>query len=166
VVLFAKDEPTREALVALFRDGKVEKVYLALVQGWPSPPSGVLDAPIRDLGASAVVARGGAPARTRYSTLRRAGPCALMKIKLETGRHNQIRLHFAHAGFPLVGERKYAIGRQARVRHGRVLLHASTLAFTPPHLHHVLRVTAPLPADFARVLEALEAGAPRDSRGC
>jgi RluA family pseudouridine synthase len=164
VVLFAKDEQTRDELVALFRDGQVEKVYLALVQGWPSPPGGVLDFPIRDLGASAVIAKGGAPARTRYTTVRRVGPCALMKVKLETGRHNQIRLHFSHVGYPLVGERKYSIGRLARVRHGRVLLHASSLAFTPSHLRHVLRITAPLPADFSRVLETLEASAAtRDS---
>ena len=165
VVLFAKDEPTRDGLVAQFREGRVEKTYVALVQGWPSPASGVFDFPIRDLGASAVVARGGAPARTLYSTTRRVGSCALMKIKLETGRHNQIRLHFAHAGWPLVGERKYAIGKQARVHHRRVLLHASTLAFTPPHLHHVLRITAPLPPDFERALEEIAAAAsPRDPR--
>jgi len=83
-----------------------------------------------------------------------------VKVRLETGRHNQIRLHFAHVGHPLVGERKYAIGRLARVRHGRVLLHASSLAFTPAHLRHVLRITAPLPEDFSRTLEEVAAAPP------
>ncbi|MFO0982672.1 MAG: RluA family pseudouridine synthase [Planctomycetota bacterium] len=156
VMVFAKDAPTRDGLIALFRRGAVTKVYLALVQGWPRPATGVLAFPIRDLGAAAAVSAAGEPARTRYATLRRIGPCALLSVEIDTGRHNQIRLHFAHIGHPLVGERKYAIGKAARATHNRVLLHAFKLGFQPPHLSHVLCITAPPPADFDAVTERLQ----------
>lgn len=152
VICFAKDKETAEALVKIFRMRQVKKVYQALVHGWVEPPQGEIDLPIRDMGAEATISHRGDPALTRYSTIGRVGPCTHLRVEIETGRHNQIRLHFAHKGHPLIGERKYARGSAAKIRHNRVLLHSYQLSFQPPHLDHVLRITSPLPADFEKVV--------------
>jgi 23S rRNA-/tRNA-specific pseudouridylate synthase len=66
-----------------------------------------------------------------------------------TGRYNQIRLHFAHAGFPLVGERKYARGKDSPVKIAsrRVALHAWKLAFDHPLTNETVAIEDPLPDD-------------------
>ena len=152
VVLFAKDDEMREALMDLFKRREVRKSYLLLVLGRPRPPRGRIDLPIKDLGASAAIAADGSPAITHYETLETVGPCTLLRAHPETGRHNQIRLHFARIGHPLVGERKFAVGRDAVLRHKRVLLHAESLEFRPPHLEREIRIVAPLPEDFLNAL--------------
>lgn len=162
-VVFARDDEMAQELIGLFRERKVKKTYLALVQGHPRSRSGTLDQPIRDLGATAKIAADGKPAVTHYEVLEKVGPCALVRLRPETGRHNQIRLHMGAIGHPLVGERKFARGRDAVVSHRRVLLHAATLGFHPSHLEHALRIRCPLPADFERVLKEL-GGALSDDR--
>lgn len=157
-VVFARDEEMAEELIDLFRTRRIKKGYLALVQGRPRKKSGVIDEPIKDLGASARIGPDGKPAVTHYEVLETIGACALLRLRPETGRHNQIRLHMAHIGHPLVGERKFARGRDAIVKHRRVLLHAATLSFHPSHLEHALRIRCPLPDDFERVLTDLGTG--------
>jgi RluA family pseudouridine synthase len=152
VIVFAKDAGTAAALVDLFKNRHVKKVYQAIVHGWPEPVQGTIELKIRDKGAEAAISNRGEEAVTHYSTLRRIGPCALLRVEIETGRHNQIRLHFAHKGHPLIGERKYARGSDFIVRHGRVLLHSASIAFQPPHLSHVLKIAAPLAEDFEEAL--------------
>lgn len=161
-VVFARDDETAEELIDLFRRRLVRKTYLALVQGHPRQRTGTHDSPIKDLGASARIDPEGKPAITHYEVLEDVGPCALVRLRPETGRHNQIRLHMAHAGHPLVGERKFARGRDAVAAHRRVLLHAATLGFHPSHLEHALRIRCPLPDDFERVLKELAGAALRD----
>lgn len=155
VVVFARDAGTRDLLMDLFKGRRVRKTYLGVVQGHPSPPEGVLRFPIRDLGASAVIAKDGQPAETRYRTLERVGPAALLELELLTGRHNQARLHLAHIGHPLVGERKYAYGRDAVVRHKRAALHACRLAFVPPGDTGERVFEAALPKDLENLLAKL-----------
>ena len=156
VMTFARDEEMRDALIDLFRRREVRKTYLALVEGHIEKHQGVFDDPIQDLGVSARIAPHGRPAVTHYSVLRHIGGCTLVRVRPETGRHNQIRLHFAHARQPLVGERKYAKGRDAILPHRRVLLHAETLRLSPPHVDHDLNVKAALPADFEEALVRAE----------
>ena len=140
VIVLAKDQETADALIGIFRKKLIKKVYQALVHGWLQPPSGDYDFPIKDLGADARISPKGEAALTHYSTVEKVGPCSLVRIEIETGRHNQVRLHFAHSGHPLIGERKYARGAAFPIKHGRVLLHAREVAFQPPHLKHVLRI--------------------------
>lgn len=155
VVLLARNPEARDALMEKFRRREVEKTYIAIVQGHVRPPQGTLLFPIKDLGATARIAPDGQPAETRYTTRERSGPCAVLDVRPMTGRHNQIRLHFAHIGHPLVGERKYARGRDARVRHKRAALHAATLALTPPWSDVPLALEAPLPVDLENLLARL-----------
>jgi len=157
-VLLAKDEPTRAALEDAFRARRVKKLYWALASGKVRPPQGVFDAPIRDDGAFATVARDGKPAVTRYRALRALPGATEVEVDLETGRYNQVRLHFAHAGFPLIGERKYAFGRDAAIRFKRVALHARRLVFKHPWSGEIWDVESPLPADLVDLLERVAQG--------
>src|SRR5262249_22043819 len=92
----------------------------------------------------------GKPARTRYRTIARHPAASELEVVLVTGRRNQIRVHLAHAGHPLIGERKYARGRDAvlALRSRRVALHPWKLAVTPAWSGKKLTVEAPLPEDL------------------
>ncbi len=154
-LLFALDEPTRAALEEQFRVRSVGKTYLAVVNGTPRPPEGTIRRPIVDLGKKAEVRVRGAPAVTHYRVVRPLDPggrTSLLEIELETGRYNQIRLHFVAIGHPLVGERKYARGRDSRLKFGRPALHAWKLAFDHPKSGARIAVEAPLPEDFAELI--------------
>jgi 23S rRNA pseudouridine1911/1915/1917 synthase len=122
------------------------------------PKDGVFDAPIRDDGAFATIARDGKPALTKYRTRRAFHDATEVEIDLQTGRYNQIRLHFAHAGFPLVGERKYARGKDATVKFKRPALHASRLTFEHPFTKETWDVEAPPPIDFEELIARLSRG--------
>jgi 23S rRNA pseudouridine1911/1915/1917 synthase len=159
VVLLAKDAGARDALMALFRERGVTKTYLAIVQGHPRPAEGLLCFPIRDLGAHAVVDPRGSPAETAYRVVERVGPAALVEVRPRTGRHNQVRLHFAQIGMPLAGERKYALGRDALVRHRRAALHAARLEFRHPWTGAPVAIEDDLPVDLRNLLDRLRRGA-------
>lgn len=153
VVVFARSKGAKARLEKLFRTQRVLKSYKALAQGWLTPEKGEVTFPIKDLGPSACISQSGKTARTIYSTRRHVGPCSLLDIDISTGRHNQIRLHFAHIGHPLVGERKYALGKWALIPHRRVLLHASRLEIPRGGDLENLVITSPLPDDFQKGLD-------------
>jgi len=155
VMLFALDETTRAALEEQFRARSLDKTYLAVVNGVLRPPNGTIRRPIADLGKTARIQRGAAPAVTHYVTKERLGPASLVEVDLETGRYNQIRLHFAAVGCPLIGERKYARGRDAAVRFRRPALHAWRIAFDHPATKQRIELEAPPPADFEKLLDQL-----------
>jgi RluA family pseudouridine synthase len=160
VMLFARDEATRAALESAFRERAVGKRYLAVVTGAPHPATGTIRKPIADLGKRAR-AGAGAPAVTHYRVKERFGAdgrsplASLVEIDLETGRYNQIRLHFAAIGHPLIGERKYARGRDAAVRFRRVALHALRLEVVHPATARRLRIESEVPPDLARLIDEL-----------
>ena len=110
--------------------------------------------PILEEGSFARVSARGKESVTKYRTLRALRTTTAVEIDLVTGRHNQIRVHFAHAGFPLVGERKYARGKDSpvRFRSRRVALHAWKLAFRHPRTGKAIEVEAPLPEDLVELL--------------
>jgi 23S rRNA-/tRNA-specific pseudouridylate synthase len=85
---------------------------------------------------------------------------SVVEVELVTGRYNQIRLHFAHHDQALVGERKYARGRDDPLRAKRVALHAWKLAFPHPLRGQRVAVEAPLPDDLRALLAAAEAYSP------
>ena len=162
LVVLAKHEAARAALENLFRGRAVKKLYWALVRGRLRPESGSFEDPIRDEGAQARIdPRGGKPALTRWRVLAHHAASSLVEIELVTGRYNQIRLHFAHHDQALVGERKYARGKDDPLRAKRVALHAWKLAFPHPLRGHRVEVEAPLPDDLRALLAAAEAFAPK-----
>jgi 23S rRNA pseudouridine1911/1915/1917 synthase len=155
VMLFALDGDALQSLEAQFRERTIEKRYLAIVSGRPRPPTGSIRKPIADHGKHARLRSAGAPAVTLYETKERLGPATLVEVELETGRYNQIRLHFAAIGCPLVGERKYARGKESAVKFRRPALHACRISFEHPGTYKRVEVVAPLPEDFERLLAQL-----------
>jgi len=173
VMVVAKTEVAHQALSAAFASRDLERAYLGLVWGVPTPLAGEIEAPIgrhpTDRKRMAVVSRGGKAALTRYITERAWGThCALLRCRLATGRTHQIRVHLSQLGHALVGDPVYlrrvpaaARGLPAAVRDAllafpRQALHAETLGFQHPVTGEMLRFSSPLPADMQALLTLLD----------
>jgi 23S rRNA pseudouridine1911/1915/1917 synthase len=178
---FALSREARAGLIPLFRAHRIERRYLALVEGEPDVDRGVVDVPIRDEWVSGrrAVARdpeAGKPARTRWRVRERLGGATLLEVDLDTGRQHQIRVHLAHLGLPVLGDRVYGRSAQGRsgprrppldvgrpplhvgrppLHVGRPLLHACRLAFVHPVTGEKVAAGSPLPHDFRRALARL-----------
>ena len=163
VMVLARSDRAYQALKAAFHDRTVEKVYHALVQGYPSPSSGTIDAPIGRHPSSSwrfAVVRDGKPAITHYDTLEVFPGASLMEVHLETGRTHQIRVHFAAERHPLVGDSLYGADPTfaARLRVSRQWLHAVSLGFTHPGTGEWLQVSCDYPDELRNSLDALRVG--------
>lgn len=159
-LLLARHTTVRERLEAQFRERRVRKVYWALTCGNVAPADGSLCFPVLEERGHARVSALGRPAVTHYRTIRKHATTSEVEVEPVTGRYNQIRLHFAHAGFPLVGERKYARGKDSsvRLRSRRVALHALRIELEHPIRGTPLKVEAPLALDLEDLrLRAAEA---------
>lgn len=160
LLLVARDDDALAFLQEALKRRHVERGYLALVRGSPASPRGTVDAPIarhpRRRTMMAVVGDGRA-AVTHYRVLDRAEGCALLDVALDTGRTHQIRVHLAHIGHPVLGDRTYGGGGEVASRLGlaRPFLHAYRLAFPHPDESRRIELTSPLPPDLAVVLETL-----------
>lgn len=152
-LLLARSEEIRAALDALFRERAVRKLYWALAQGRLARDEGQFTDPILDEGRHARVSARGKPSRTRWRVLERFARASEVEVDLLTGRYNQIRLHFAHHGHPLVGERKYARGKDDPLGGKRVALHAWRIELAHPRDGRLLAVEAPLPDDLEALRE-------------
>lgn len=155
-IVVAKTDSAHRALSGQFAARKVEKTYLALVEGCPRMPHGTIDAPIArhkvHRQRMAVDARG-REAVTRYRVLASQDGKALVECRPQTGRTHQIRVHLKHIGHGIVGDPIYG-RRGTQLRH---FLHAWKLAFEHPADGKPVAFTAPLPPDFpAWAAEALE----------
>lgn len=161
-ILFARDAETRAALEEMFRARAIRKTYWAMAAGRFRERSGVWSFRIEEQRGRARVSPRGQAAETRWKVIARHPAACELEVDLATGRLNQIRVHAAHAGHPLIGERKYARGADAplRLRSRRVALHAWRLEFVHPDTGARLEIEAPLPEDLAD-LRARAAG--RDS---
>ncbi|RMF25196.1 MAG: RluA family pseudouridine synthase [Deltaproteobacteria bacterium] len=168
VLLVARTVEAHEALARQFRKREVGKEYLALVYGDVRVP-GRVDDPIgrhpRDRKRMSVAARRGRRALTEYEPLERFGQATLLRVALHTGRTHQIRVHLASRGWPVVGDRTYGrrrgrskpAGSVERALAGmpRQALHAWKIRCTHPVDGRALEFEAPVPADFASLLEVL-----------
>lgn len=144
-------------LAALFREGRVEKVYWALVMGAPPEPEGQLDLALekissRDGGWRMRPAEsGGLQASTRWRSLGSGGGLTWLELRPLTGRTHQIRVHCAALGCPILGDPIYATTRPPAGL--RLHLHARSLRLPLYRNRDPLAVTAPLPDDMAETLE-------------
>ena len=148
----AKHPHAQEVLKKQLHTEGFRRVYLAVCEGVPDPPAGVIDAPLGPKPGSLMeqmVRPDGKPARTRYGVLRRWGGRALASLELETGRTHQIRVHMAHIGHPLTGDFLY--GTEDRELIGRPALHSGYLSFLHPITKERLQFSVPLPEDMARL---------------
>lgn len=163
-LVVAKTPDALRKLAKSFADRAVEKTYLAAVFGTPVPAAAVVKTFMgrhpTDRQKFAVL-REGAPgakeAVTVYRTLRSGVWCgvrsSLLHVQLHTGRTHQIRVHMAHLGYPLLGDRLYAKGRQSPAQ--RQMLHAWRLSFPHPATGETMSFEAPLPDDFRSVADTL-----------
>jgi 23S rRNA pseudouridine1911/1915/1917 synthase len=154
-VLLARHERARAALDALFRERALEKIYVAIVLGRLPKPAGDWKDPILDEGSYARVSARGKKSVTRWKVTAQHALAAEVEIELVTGRYNQIRVHFAHHGHALVGDRKYGRGKDDPFRFPRVALHSARLAFAHPLREREVRVEAPLPPDLRELAAAV-----------
>lgn len=156
----AKNDVAHRRLAAQFAERRVEKIYLALVQGNVKKAEGEISAPIgRDLvrrvrmtarrreGASGVRS-----ALSHYRVLQRYGDFTLLEVKISTGRMHQIRVHLSSIGHPVVGDTMY--GAQGGVL-ARNFLHSWRISFTQPTSGQRLTVQAPLPEELKEFLARL-----------
>ena len=168
LIVAAKNDAAHQALSAAFEKHDIERAYLCLVWGVPSPTSGAITGNIGrhpvDRKRMAVVSRGGKPAVTHYRVLKSFGlGAALVECRLETGRTHQIRVHMTKLGHPLIGDPVY--GKPTAARRGRLplearaaaeafprqALHATLLGFNHPRTGQHLVWRSESPEDFRRL---------------
>ena len=152
LLVAAKHPHAQEVLKNQLHTEDFRRVYLAVCEGLPEPPSGLIDAPLGPKPGSLMeqmVRPDGKPARTRYAVLRRWSGRSLVSLELETGRTHQIRVHMAHIGCPLTGDFLY--GTEDKDLIPRPALHSGYLSFLHPITKERLRFSLPLPEDMARL---------------
>jgi 23S rRNA pseudouridine1911/1915/1917 synthase len=173
VILFAKSDEVHARLARQWEDRTVEKEYVAIVEGVPQLDADVIDQPLgkdRHVREKYAVRRDGTGlhATSQYEVAEVFDGFAVLHVRPRTGRTHQIRVHLAHIGHRVVADRQYgsrdhvtlqeiARGRADRdeVLIGRQALHAAALTLRHPRTRDVMHFEAPLPADMARLLEAL-----------
>ena len=150
-LLFAKNHAALVAAVEVFKTHKVSKVYHAVVAGSFKFAHQVIDAPLD-----------GQPAVSRVTREQAGADASFLRIRIETGRTNQIRRHLASVRHPVVGDRVFGLknARDPRLMQvPRQMLHASTLTLPDPlSPHSELKAHSPLPADFRAALRLFGMG--------
>jgi 23S rRNA pseudouridine1911/1915/1917 synthase len=159
----AKNDAAHLELSRQFAAREVEKTYEAILCGeWPGA-GGEINVPIsrHQVDRKRMAAGAGRPARTTFRVLELLRGATRVEVDLHTGRTHQIRVHFQHLGFPLLGDMVYGRRQNARLREAtgcrapRQMLHARRLAVTHPRTGRRLVFEAPPPDDFAIVLRTL-----------
>jgi 23S rRNA pseudouridine1911/1915/1917 synthase len=163
LMVVAKSERAYTLLKRAFRDRTVDKVYHALVQGFPDPHVGTIDAPIaRHPGHDwkMAIVDGGRHSVTHYDTLEVFRGATLLEVHLETGRTHQIRVHVQAIGHPCVGDPLYGGDPVLAARLGlvRQWLHAVELSFEHPGSGEPVRFTSPYADDLALALKRVRSG--------
>ena len=162
LLMVARHDRAQSALMAQLKARRIKKTYLALVQGSVNAAVGRIEAPIgRDpkhrtrMG----VVPDGRPSVTGYRVRERLPEWTLLEVDLVTGRTHQIRVHLDAIGHPVAGDPVYGTGTSRKGPDGlaRLFLHAWRLELASPTDGHLIRATAPLPAELESVLVGLRA---------
>lgn len=160
LLVVAKDDAVHRALKSALAAREVRREYLALVEGRPPARSGMIEAPIgrdrrqRMLMSVDADANAAKDAITHFEIERALPQATLLRVRLQTGRTHQIRVHMRAIGHPVCGDPQY--GRAGLYGLERQFLHAARLAFRHPVTGAAVDVSSPLPADLRAALE--EAG--------
>jgi 23S rRNA pseudouridine1911/1915/1917 synthase len=158
LMVLARTQPAHERLVALVRERELERTYLALVAGRPRSRTGRIEAPIgRDRADPTRISLESDNARhavTHFGVDRLWPGHALLRVRLETGRMHQIRVHLAAIDLPVVGDSVYGTPDE---RLSRQFLHATRLAFPHPISGELIEIESPLPRDLLAFLDSLGA---------
>jgi 23S rRNA pseudouridine1911/1915/1917 synthase len=166
LIVVAKNDAAHRKLSTEFSGRKVRKTYVALVHGWPKADKGTISSPIsRDaIRRIRMTTRrsGGREAITKYVVEQRIesdfGKFTLLKVKIETGRTHQIRVHMASLGHPVVGDALYGAPREIRGKSGptislsRNFLHSAELEFEHPKTGELLSFSSLIPEPLMEFL--------------
>ena len=160
VMVVAKTDAVHRELINCFKEHRLQKEYLTLVQGVPKEYSGRIVASIGrhhiHRQKMAVKEFGGKHAATNWELLEcYVGGLSLLRVRIETGRTHQIRVHMAHLGLPVAGDIVYGSGKSNN-HYPRQLLHASRLILSHPVTRRKMDVRAPLWGDFESIVNGLE----------
>jgi 23S rRNA pseudouridine1911/1915/1917 synthase len=157
VVIVTKRAEIQAALQRAAAANRVDKDYLAIVLGKPSPLRGsinlALDRDPWDRRRITVTDRGGQPSVTKYERLSTAGGYSLVRCRLITGRMHQIRVHMAAKKWPIVGDAVY--GSESAMAFPRQALHAWRISMRQPKTGRELMIEAPLPEDMRMLADKL-----------
>jgi 23S rRNA pseudouridine1911/1915/1917 synthase len=147
VLLFAKSHEDMDAIKERWKE--TEKHYYALVEGIPAKAEDTIQSWLIEDKSQKVHSTHESPAAkfsvTKYKTIKLTNNCALLDVKTETGRKNQIRVHLSDIGCPIVGDRKYGASDDYT---RRVRLHAYSLSFPHPVTGETITVNSPMPKGF------------------
>jgi 23S rRNA pseudouridine1911/1915/1917 synthase len=158
LLVVSRSQEAHRLLQAALAQRLIEREYLALVEGRPPARSGTIDAPIgRDPRVRTRMTVGGAhprEARTDFTLDRAFEKASLLRLRLQTGRTHQIRVHLRAIGHPVYGDPEY--GTPGLLGLTRQFLHSSRMAFDHPLRDERVEVLSPLPADLQQALESLE----------
>lgn len=159
LMLVAKNDKSHNFLAACLKEHSINRIYYALVEGNVKEDSGTIDAPLgrseKDRKKYTVTWKNSKNAVTNYQVVKRYGRYTLLKLKLETGRTHQIRVHMKHMGHPVVGDDVYG-SRNNRFGLCGQLLHSKTVGFVHPSTEVYMEFDSNLPEYFEKVLRAIE----------
>ena len=155
VLIVGKNAFSQQTIADQMQANEVEKRYDAIVVGEMADDRGTIDLPIEResmLDVRRAVIATGAPSVTHYEVIQRFKGFTHVRIRLETGRTHQIRVHMSHIGHPVLGDSLYGtpsdlINRQA--------LHCSVMRFRPPRASDFIRIESPFPEDMAEAIRQL-----------
>ena len=154
LLIAAKSGYVHDRLRRALHSSELRREYRAVAVGLVTPPRGVIDAPIGRADGSIIrrcVREDGLVSRTEYEVLQTTERFTLLRLRPETGRTHQLRVHMAYLGHPLAGDWLY--GTEDKNLIARPALHSYELWFTQPITGQELHFTAPIPQDMQRLLE-------------
>lgn len=156
LIIVAKNPYAQQELSKQMQEDKVEKFYLSVVKGVINEDEGTIDAPIGRPDPDDItrtVYDGGQPSVTHFKVLQRLNDATLIRLKLETGRTHQIRVHMKHIGYPLIGDTLYGYMDEELIK--RQALHAETLVFYQPRTNEKIEVNTSMPLDMEELVAKL-----------
>ena len=154
LLIAAKSGYVHDRLRRALHSSELRREYRAVAVGQVTPPRGVIDAPIGRADGSIIrrcVREDGLVSRTEYEVLQTTERFTLLRLRPETGRTHQLRVHMAYLGHPLAGDWLY--GMEDKNLIARPALHSYELWFTQPVTGQEMHFTAPIPQDMQRLLE-------------
>lgn len=159
LMLVAKNDKSHNFLAKCLKEHSINRIYYALVEGNIKNDSGVIDAPLgrsdKDRKKRAVTYKNSKNAVTNYWVVERYIKYTLVKLKLETGRTHQIRVHMKYINHPVVGDDVYGSTKNKFNLNGQ-LLHSKSVGFVHPTTGEYMEFESVLPEYFQKVLKTIE----------
>lgn len=156
LMIVAKDDKCHEILAECFKNKTIHREYVALLEGVFPQESATIDAPIgrcKDNFLKMAVTKNGKKAVTHIKVIKKYKDYTLVRLKLETGRTHQIRVHLSYIGYPVFNDPLYS--KKKATEFGQ-FLHSEYLSFNHPITNELLEFRSPLPEEFTQFLDSLE----------